>query len=138
MTGNLPMIWCCGCGRAVAARLTNGREIYPHRPDLAALPFWKCDGCGNHVGCHNKSRKRARPLGNIATPELRAARQHIHAILDPIWKSRRMARATLYAMLSQRIGREYHTAEITTIEEARAIYRAVRAISEQQQAKGAP
>jgi hypothetical protein len=69
-------IYCCGCESAVQARLTDGREIYPHRPDLADLPFWKCDGCGNHVGCHHKTNDRTRPLGNIPTPEIRIARKH--------------------------------------------------------------
>jgi len=30
-------IWCCTCQKDVQARLTDGREIYPHRHDLAAL-----------------------------------------------------------------------------------------------------
>ena len=57
-------IFCCGCQRKVDARLTNGEEMYPHRYDLANLPFWKCDVCQNFVGCHHKTKNRTKPLGD--------------------------------------------------------------------------
>lgn len=122
-------IWCCGCAADVRARLTSGREVYPHRPDLSKLPFWKCDGCGNHVGCHYKTKNRTNPLGNIPTPELRTARQHIHRVIDPIWKGKRMSRGKLYAIISEKIGRQYHTGEIKTLDEAREVYRIATAIT---------
>ena len=31
-------IFCCGCGVDVVAELVSGKEIYPHRADLYALP----------------------------------------------------------------------------------------------------
>lgn len=67
------------------ARLTNGREIYPHRPDLAEQAFWKCDGgCGGHVGCHPRSTD---PLGTPANGELRRARSILHEqLIDPLWR----------------------------------------------------
>lgn len=122
-------LWCCGCACEVSARLTDGREVYAHRPDLSGLPFWKCDACGNHVGCHHKTRDRTRPLGVIPSAEIKAARQHIHRILDPLWQSGRMKRGDIYARLSGRLGRQYHTGELRTIEEARMIYRAVQEIA---------
>jgi len=125
-------IFCCGCGFAVDARLTDGREIYPHRPDLWGLPFWRCDSCKNYVGCHHKTKERTRPLGNIPTPEIKRARQHIHAILDPLWNGGAYPRGKLYAMIGERLGRPYHTAELATVDEARDVYRVVRDISKQQ------
>ena len=119
-------IYCCACSRDIEARLTDGAEVYPHRKDLAALPFWMCDSCGNYVGCHHKTKNRAQPLGVIATPEIKKARQHIHAVLDPIWKSGKMKRASLYKRISDEIGWQYHTANIRTIEEARKVYAIVR------------
>ena len=122
-------IYCCGCQKDVEARLTDGGEIYPHRPDLASLPFWKCDGCGNFVGCHHKTQDRTKPLGCIPTKELKNARKRIHAILDPIWKSKRMSRRQIYKKLAKVVGREeYHTAEIRTVEEARTVYQAVQGL----------
>ena len=124
-------IYCCGCGGNVRARLTDGREVYRHRADLASLPFWKCDACGNHVGCHHKTLNRTLPLGCIPTPEVKQARQHIHRILDPLWKGKKSKRTKIYAELAQRMGaKEYHTAEIRTVEEARQVWRHVKAIAE--------
>jgi len=124
-------IWCCGCQVKVDARLTNGKEIYPHRSDLFKLPFWKCDECGNYVGCHHKTKNRTNPLGCIPTPEIKKARSHIHAILDPLWKNKRFERSEVYRMIEQKLDLKwkYHTAQIRTIEEAREIYKAVREIA---------
>lgn len=121
-------IFCCGCSSKVRARLTDGREIYPRRPDLADLPFWRCDECGNHVGCHHKTKNRTFPLGVIATPELKGARQHLHALIDPLWQSGRFTRKAIYAAISERVGWPYHTAKIRTVEEARQVYRVVQEI----------
>lgn len=119
-------LYCCGCGTHVFPRLIDGAEAYPHREDLADLPFWKCDECGNFVGCHHKTSERTKPLGVIPTQEIKKARQHIHCILDPLWKQGKMRRSQVYAELSKRLGWRYHTAEIRTVDEARKIYRMVR------------
>ncbi len=121
-------IRCVACEGKVMARLTDGAEIYPHRPDLAELPFWKCDECGNYVGCHHKTKERTTPLGIIPTPELKEARSHIHRLLDPIWKSGRRTRKKVYAELTKKLGWKYHTANIRSVEEAREVYRLVRGL----------
>lgn len=117
------IIYCCQCEDKVDARLTDGSEIYPHRQDLYDLPFWVCDICHNYVGCHHKTTNRTAPLGNIPTPAIRGARKHIHAILDPLWKSGKVKRKQAYAWLSERLGWKYHTAKIRNIEEAREVYK---------------
>jgi hypothetical protein len=123
-------IHCCGCQAEVEARLTDGQEVYPHRPDLYDLPFWKCDACGNFVGCHHKTENRTNPLGCIPTPEIKNARQHIHRILDPLWQGKgNGARTSIYDEISAAIGWDYHTAKIRSVEEARAVYVAVKAIA---------
>nr|WP_321484306.1 zinc-finger-containing protein [uncultured Cohaesibacter sp.] len=120
-------IYCCACGKEVDARLTDGTEIYAHRPDLARLPFWKCDHCGNFVGCHHKTEERTKPLGCIPTPQIKKARQHIHRILDPIWQSGRTSRKKTYRALALMLGLDsYHTAQIRSLDEARTVYRAVQ------------
>lgn len=128
--GKTRSIHCCGCEKEVEARLTSGREIYPHRSDLHGLPFWKCDTCGNSVGCHHKTKNRTRPLGCIPTPALKAARQEIHKVLDPLWRSGRVGRSELYGMIAHVLGiQEYHTAEIVSVEQAREVVRIVRDLS---------
>lgn len=124
------IINCCGCGKLVIPRLTDGKEIYPHRDDLHNLPFWKCDVCGNFVGCHHKTKQRTKPLGSIPTPKIRELRKEIHALLDPIWKFGVMSRQSIYAMLTDVIGRQYHTAEINTQNEAALVLEALAKIGE--------
>ena len=122
-------VYCCGCGTDVEARLTSGAEIYPHRTDLAKLPFWICDACLNYVGCHHKTENPTNPLGNIPTKEIRNARNHIHRILDPIWRSGRLNRKALYARLTRKLGWTYHTGSIKSVDEAREVYRAIKEIA---------
>ena len=123
-------IWCCGCNEDVQARLTDGKEIYPHRRDLYNLPFWRCDACGNFVGCHHKTKDRTNPLGCIPTPEIKTARQHIHRLIDPLWRGKKIKRHALYHRMAKELGiDEYHTAELRSVEDARAAYRAGRAVA---------
>jgi zinc-finger-containing domain len=119
-------IHCCACTQEVDARLTDGGEIYPHRPDLHSLPFWRCNTCLNFVGCHHKTKNRTEPLGCIPTAELKEARKKLHALIDPIWQSGKMGRRELYEAISREVGWNYHTAKTRTMDEARAAYRAAR------------
>ncbi len=122
-------IYCCKCSKSVEARLTDGSEIYPHRPDLYSLPYWVCDSCGNFVGCHHKTTNRTRPLGVIPTPEIKAERRKIHALIDPLWKSGKMHRKEVYKQLSKAIGKEYHTGEIRSVEDAKNILEVVKKLT---------
>ncbi|ACL61090.1 zinc-finger-containing protein [Methylobacterium nodulans] len=106
---------CCGA----PARLTTGAEIYPHRVNLTRTPFWRCDTCQGHVGCHGGTHQH---LGTPATAEVRAARKAVHQVLDPLWmdawcirayvgcprRARRriqvLARQRLYAYLAHHLG----------------------------------
>ncbi len=119
-------IWCCACQADVDARLTSGVEVYPHRVDLGALPLWKCDACGNHVGTHHKTDQPTRPLGVIPSPEVRRARMLIHDLIDPVWRSGKVRRQALYTAIGKKIGRKYHTADVRSIEDAREAYRAAQ------------
>ena len=123
------VIYCCECKKEVDALLVWGSEVYPHREDLQELPFWRCDTCRNFVGCHHKTKNRTKPLGVIASKEIKNARIHIHAILDPLWQKKRIPRGVLYGKMNEALGCPYHTAEIRCIEEARKIYRIAREIS---------
>lgn len=124
-------IYCAGCKKEVEARLTNGKEIYPHRPDLKDLPFWKCDTCRNYVGCHHKTAKPTKPLGVIPTPEIKKWRGYIHRILDPMWKEGDWSRKNLYAHLNSKLGYNYHTADIKSVPEAKKAYAVIKELSEE-------
>lgn len=121
-------LYCCGCANQSQSKLVSGKEVYPHRLDLADLPFWQCLTCKNFVGCHHKTKNPTKPLGVIPTPEIKKARQHIHAILDPLWQPKDFnKRGVIYKIIAQELGKkEYHTANIKSIEEAREVYKIVK------------
>ncbi|MGI9501816.1 MAG: zinc-finger-containing protein, partial [Geminicoccaceae bacterium] len=64
---------CLHCGGD--CRLTDGAEIYPHRPDLFDKQIWKCDPCAAWVRCHDGSTD---PLGYAADLPTRIARIKLH------------------------------------------------------------
>jgi hypothetical protein len=122
-------IFCVACDRDVAARLTKGFEVYPHRPDLGPQPFWVCDTCRNYVGCHHQTDDPTRPLGVIPTPQLREARKHLHALIDPVWRGGQTTRGRLYRAIAMTLGvPEFHTAELRSVAEAREAYRAAQEV----------
>jgi hypothetical protein len=90
---------CDDCGRA--ARLVSGDAIYPHRPDLFAKQFYVCSPCDAWVGCHPGTTN---PLGRLANAQLRAGKQRVHALLDPLWKSGQIKRSSAYARLAGHMG----------------------------------
>ena len=114
-------IYCISCEKTVNARLTDGKEIYSHRPDLYNLPFWRCDHCGNYVGCHHKTANRTQPLGAIPSEEVRKLRNQIHAVLAPLWQSQAYTRKKIYSKLKDVVGREYHTADLQSISECEKV-----------------
>lgn len=115
------------------ARLVTGRELYPHRADLADTKTWVCS-CGARVGCHNGTE---RPKGTFARPERIRARQFAHRIFDPLWmnyhlayegqprsaKLQRCARDRAYWWLTRAMGREkqVHIGEMTEAECAQVV-----------------
>ena len=122
-------IYCCECKLKVDARLTNGEEVYPiryKRMDYHSFPYWICDTCKNYVGCHHKTSNPTNPLGCIPNDEIKKARRHLHALIDPIWQNKLISRTKLYNLIATQQGRKnYHTAQIRTIEEARSVYKIV-------------
>lgn len=114
-------IYCCECEATINGRLTNGKEIYPHRKDLFKVPFYKCDKCGNYVGTHHKSKDRLKPLGSIPTPKIRELRREIHKEIDWLWRDAGMSRSEVYSEMSKAIGREFHSADVSSVKEAERI-----------------
>lgn len=130
MSNKRRMIWCCGCQRDVLARLTGGAEIYPHRQDLDDKPFWRCDACGNYVGCHHKRQQRTLPLGTIPTSHVRRLRKQLHDQLDPLWRRKQYGRDELYGLISRRLGYEFHIGEVASVDEVRKVSRILEELKE--------
>jgi hypothetical protein len=110
----LKVIYCCECKENVNAEKVSGDIVYPHRKDLKSLVFYKCNTCSNFVGTHKQGGK---PLGVIATAEIKKERMKIHSILDPLWREKLIGRKELYKMMSEKMGFQYHTASLSSIDE---------------------
>ena len=125
-------IYCCNCNKNVNAILTNGEKVYPHREDLYKLNFYKCKECNNSVGCHKNYKKIPKPLGVIASKEIKEKRIEIHNIIDPLFLSGKFERTKLYKIISDRLGYTYHTANIKTTEEANKVLQIIYLIQSQE------
>lgn len=99
-------VLCDYCGQP--AELVRGNAIYPDRPDLWALHYWRCTPCGAYVGCHKAGATGrgdgTQPLGRLADAELRRAKMRAHAAFDPAWRSGRLSRSRAYARLATALG----------------------------------
>ena len=122
---------CAEC--SASARLTDGREIHPHRPDLHSKSIWKCDVCGARVGCHPGT---SNALGTPAGADLRSARSKLHDdMLDPLWKRsgrpKKQARRDVYGFLGSKLGlsRDETHVGMFTLEQCRAAWMALRGVT---------
>lgn len=110
--------WCDACQKY--ARLVRGKDVYPHRVDLQALHFWRCDGCGSYVGVHKNSDRYA-PLGTLADAATRRARKAAHAVFDPLWRramdsrgwGKNKAREAAYQWLAKEMKIQPHKCHIS-------------------------
>lgn len=96
---------CPYCSRE-AERVT-GDVVYPNRPDLKELVFWRCAPCDARVGCYKGTD---RPFGSLANAELREARNVTHhRFFDPLWQEGSFGkgqdkRTKAYAWLAEKLG----------------------------------
>lgn len=107
------------------ARLTDGSEIYPHRRDLWAKSFYRCQPCNAYVGCHPGTTT---PLGTVANAETRRWRNRAHEVFDPLWRSKTVSRSEAYAWLREKLNLsvdECHIAMFTP-DQCRAVIEAVK------------
>lgn len=132
-------IYCNGCNTDVEARLTDGAEVYPHRTDLAQLPFWICDTCKNYVGCHHKTDSPTKPKGSIPTKEVRQWRLVLHRKVDRMWmraSNKRKQRQRVYAYMSDVLGYTYHAGDVRTKEQYEAANNAANRVSKRLKKEG--
>lgn len=96
---------------SASAQLCTGSDIYPDRPDLENLSFYRCKPCKAWVGCHPGTDH---PLGRLANARLRALKRAVHVAFDPLWRmkagllrprdEREEARRSAYLRLAGELG----------------------------------
>lgn len=87
------------------AGLVWGEAVYPHRPDLHRLRFWRCS-CGAYTGTHANSPNHA-PKGGLAHAPLRKLRIAAHDAFDGRWRRLGIRRGSAYEWLKGQLGVEY-------------------------------
>ena len=104
-----PPSQCDCCGEA-SVTLTSNSAIYGR--EYGDWPYvYLCMLCGASVGTHPHS---VYPLGLMADKETRSLRTALHAIIDPAWKSGRIGRSELYAMMAGVLGlARFHVGDLT-------------------------
>lgn len=111
------------------AILADASAVYGPKFE-GAFNLWIClnyPDCDSYVGVH-KDQIEPKPLGTMANAELRKLRKRVHAMFDPLWKpgpcqefKGRLARKDAYRWISEKMGRDFHTAEANEEECRRAL-----------------
>ena len=103
------------CPRCQAqARLTDSRAVHGRSFGL----LWLCTNwpqCQRYVGVHKGTTV---PLGALADRPTRLARARAHARLDPLWRTGRVDRSTVYRALGDVMGWPTAKAHIAMLDRA--------------------
>lgn len=89
---------CDNCG-SERVRYTTNDEIYGKIYGNGGC--YLCDDCGAYVGVHNTQSKK--PLGRLATKELRELKMKCHAKFDPLWQKYNFKRSDCYGYLAYKL-----------------------------------
>lgn len=98
----------CHCGSTASlcsnSLLYNGKEYGNGKA-------WICDRfpeCRGSVGTHPNGS----PLGTIPDEETKKLRMEVHALIDPLWKSKKYKRNTVYLRIAETFGiKTFHVGE---------------------------
>ena len=93
---NPPKI-CPYCGHEVVR--TSNKEIYGGR-EYGNGKCYLCRNCRASVGTHPGGKK---PLGILATSEMKELKKCCHGLFDPVWKKRKLGRGKLYQRLANKL-----------------------------------
>lgn len=91
---------CPYCSHEVV--LTSNKEIYGQ--EYGNGKCYLCHNCGASVGTHNGPRNR--PLGILATKEMKVLKKACHDLFDIPWKTRKISRGRCYSIMAEKLGIE--------------------------------
>lgn len=83
------------------AELIDSRDWYKDGVDYGSM--YVCRPCNASVGCHPDGK----PLGTLASPELKKLRIKCHAKFDALWKPSEVSRKDAYRWLKHMTGIEH-------------------------------
>lgn len=107
------------------AEWVSNAEVYG-RPYGKSHMIWLCRDCDAYVGCHNNTME---PKGKyLAKKDLRDARKRAHAVIDPLWQSKKYKRGTVYARIGDAFGKQMHVGDTETVQECEDIIKTAQLI----------
>ncbi|ELP6119497.1 TPA: hypothetical protein I7730_00125 [Vibrio vulnificus] len=113
-------MYCCGCQKYVYVEIVKGNIACPHLKNYSQNSFFWCSSCKGYIAYEGGPRS-----GNacaIPDARMRLARRHIHARMDPIWKQGFKTRLEVYNLVSEHLGKTYHTSWLRSIDEAISVW----------------
>ncbi|CAH7204705.1 hypothetical protein VCHA51O444_10734 [Vibrio chagasii] len=113
-------MYCCGCKRDVYVKIVKGSIACPHLKKYSLNSFYWCPLCKGYIAYEGGPRSGSACA--IPDARMRLARRHIHARLDPIWKQGFKTRLEVYQLVSEYLGKTYHTSWLRSIDEATAVW----------------
>lgn len=84
------------------ALFVPNEQVYRGKRYGESYMMYVCFPCDARVGVHHNDP--ARPLGTMATKELRDWRRKAHGHIDLLWRSGEMKRKHVYAALARLLG----------------------------------
>ena len=107
------------------AKWVENKEVYGKNYGQSYM-IWLCRPCDAYVGCHNNTKT---PKGNfLAKANLRKARKEAHALIDPLWKSKKYKRQTIYKRLEEAFNKPIHIGNTETPDECHEIIKTTKLI----------
>ena len=96
------LMLCPYCKRR--AEWVENKEVYGNNIGKSVM-IWLCRECDAYVGCHRNTRTS---LGTMANAATRKWRKLAHAMVDPIWRNKRLTRGQTYEYMSRYLGFDVH------------------------------
>lgn len=107
------------------AQWVENKKVYGKNYGKSYMIWW-CEDCDAYVGCHKNT---VIPLGKyLVKAPVRKARQKVHAVIDPLWKSGKYTRKKVYQMLNDAFGYQIHIGNTKSIKECEDIIKTTKLI----------
>lgn len=92
---------CPYCGGKVI--YTDNSRIY-HGRTYGNGKCFVCINCGASVGVHGDCPPSHKPLGLLATPQMKHLKMSCHNLFDRVWRRRLKSRGECYRILAKKMG----------------------------------
>lgn len=92
---------CPYCGGKVI--YTDNSRIY-HGRTYGNGKCFVCINCGASVGVHGDCPPSHKPLGLLATPQMKHLKMSCHNLFDRVWKRHLKSRGECYRILAKKMG----------------------------------